>query len=100
MKAKIMQGLISRIICLTYFRDGKRAGSRPGKKDADLKVHFRLGKEMSAKEWAAFRGLSAEAVEGAGSVKDFLDGARGNRNVMWRSDLAASPFDIRPPHLL
>ena len=39
MKAEIIQGSVSRIICLTQTRDGK--------KDGDLKVIFRLGKEMA-----------------------------------------------------
>ena len=74
-KAEIMQGLISRIICLTHVKDGK--------KEADLKVHFRLGKEMSAKEWLGLGGIPAKVVEesGAGSVSDFLVGALGNCNV-------------------
>jgi hypothetical protein len=79
LKAKIIRGLISRIICLTYFRKGTEKTN--GKKDADLKVHFRLGKEMSAKEWMALGGVSAEAMEGAGSVSEFLIGALGNCNV-------------------
>ena len=64
-------------------QSGVRDGKRDGKKDADLKVHFRLGKEMSAKEWMALGGVSAEAVEGVGSgvgsgpgsVDNFLSGA-------------------------
>jgi hypothetical protein len=42
MKAEIIQGLVSRIICLTQTTDGKKA--------ADLKVIFRLAKEMTAEE--------------------------------------------------
>jgi hypothetical protein len=54
MKAEIIQGLVSRIICLPQTRDGK--------KDADLKVIFRLGKEMTAEEWRGLGGIPAESV--------------------------------------
>jgi hypothetical protein len=54
MKAEIIQGFVSRIMCLTQTRDGK--------KDADLKVIFRLGKEMTAEEWRGLGGIPAESV--------------------------------------
>jgi hypothetical protein len=65
----------------------KKDGKRDGKKDADLKVHFRLGKEMSAKEWMALGGIPSEAIEGAedvggsGSVDNFIAGVLVNCNV-------------------
>ena len=67
MKAKIIQGLVSRIICLTCTRNGK--------KDAELKVHFRIGKELSAEECGALGGVSI------GTIDDLQVRAPGNCNV-------------------
>jgi hypothetical protein len=67
MKAEIIQGLVSRIICLTQTRDGK--------KDADLKGIFRLGKEMTAEERRGLGGYSSGVSIGVPSA------ALGNCNV-------------------
>jgi site-specific DNA recombinase len=80
LKVELMQALITRIICITYLGDGGR------KKDADLKVYFRLGKEMSKREWLKLGGFSPELV-GNGSVADLLASDSGQRTV---SNLLAS----------
>jgi hypothetical protein len=84
MRAEIIQGLVSSIICLTQTRDGK--------KDADLKVIFRLGKEMTAEEWQGLGGIPA------GSVSEF-------QAWHWQTAMSAdvrrpASFDISPLHLL
>ena len=83
-KAEIIQGLVSRIICLTQTRDGK--------KDANLKPNFRLGKEMTAEEWRALGGIPVE------SVSEFQ--ARHWETAMSARMCGPAPFDISPPHLL
>jgi len=84
LKAQIIQGLLSRIICLTQTRDGK--------KDADLKVIFRLGKEMTAEERRGLEGIPAE------SVLEFE--ARHWETAMSAPTRRPTPFDISPLHLL
>jgi hypothetical protein len=84
MKAEIIQGLVSRTICLTQTRDGKT--------DAHLKVIFRLGKKMTAEEWRALGGIPAE------SASDFQ--ARHWETAMSAPTRRPASFDISPLHLL